>query len=92
MATVFIPASLRQFTAGASQVAASGETLREVIEDVERQHPEFRGRVLEDGALRPEVFLAVGSTEAFGLDIRVEAASEVFIIPAIAGGCGEGGQ
>jgi hypothetical protein len=77
MATVFLPARLREFTLGAPQVPASGETLREVIEDLERQHPELRGRALDLGVLRPEVFLGSRLTEAFGMDIRVEAASAV---------------
>lgn len=88
MVTVFIPAILRQFTAGASQVPASGETVRAIIQDLEDHHPGLRGRVLQDGSLRPEVFIAVGSVEAFGLDVPVEPGAEVFILPAIAGGRG----
>jgi molybdopterin converting factor small subunit len=86
MPRVVIPAILRQFTAGATEVQASGATLRSVIEDLERQQPALKGRVLSDGVLRPEVFVAIGSVEAFGLDAPVEADAEVFILPAIAGG------
>lgn len=86
MVTVFIPAILRQYTAGTAQVPAAGGTLRAVIEDLERQHPALRGRVLEDGVLRPEVFIAVGAVEAFGLDVAVAEGAEVHILAAIAGG------
>jgi molybdopterin converting factor small subunit len=84
--TVFIPPMLRQFTTGAAQVPAEGSTLRAVIEDVERQHPGLTGRVLDNGKLRPEVFIAVGSVEAFGLDVAVDPDAEVFVLPAMAGG------
>lgn len=87
MPTVVIPAMLRPLTGGAAKAPAAGATLRAVLEDLERQHPALKGRVLEDGALRPEVFVAIGSVEAFGLDVAVESDAEVFILPAIAGGC-----
>lgn len=67
-------------------VSASGSTLREVIADVERQHPDFEGRVVQGGSVRPEVFLTVGTEEAFGLDVSVAPDAEIFIVPAIAGG------
>lgn len=86
MPRVVIPSGLRQFTAGATELQASGATLRAVLEDVERQQPGLKGRVLSDGVLRPEVFIAVGSVEAFGLDVPVETNAEVFIMPAMAGG------
>lgn len=89
MPTVVIPAILRPLTAGAREVPAAGSTLRAVIEDVERQHPGLKGRVLENGSLRPELFLAIGNVEAFGLDVPVEPDAEVFILPAIAGGSDE---
>ncbi|MCZ2111578.1 MAG: molybdopterin synthase sulfur carrier subunit [Dehalococcoidia bacterium] len=86
MPTVFIPPILRQFTAGAEKVPVVGATLREAIQDVERQHPGLQGRLLDGVDLRPEVFLTVGSVEAFGLDVPVSPTDEVFIVPAIAGG------
>ncbi|MGE5597139.1 MAG: helix-turn-helix transcriptional regulator, partial [Hyphomicrobiales bacterium] len=44
------------------------------------------GRVVDDAGVRPEVCLAVGSQEAFGLDQPVPENGEVHILPAIAGG------
>lgn len=86
MATVHIPAMLQYLTGGAATVAAPGSTLRAVMAEVERQHPTIRGRVVEEGAVRPEVFLVVGAEEAFGLDMPIADDAEVHIVPAIAGG------
>lgn len=77
---------LQYLTGGAATVAAPGSTLRAVMAEVERQHPTIRGRVVEEGAVRPEVFLVVGAEEAFGLDMPIADDAEVHIVPAIAGG------
>jgi len=86
MATVFIPAVLRPLVGGVSTVEASGDVLRDVLADLDRQHPGILDRIVENGAFRPEVFVAIGSEEAFGLDAPVPAGAEVHILPAIAGG------
>jgi molybdopterin converting factor small subunit len=86
MATVFIPALLRPLAGGAATVEAQGDVLRDVLQDLDRQHPGILDRVVENGAFRPEVFVAIGGEEAFGLDAPVPANAEVHILPATAGG------
>ena len=86
MATVHLFATLRPLAGGNSTVHAEGSTLREVVEDLERQFPALRGRIIDDGGQRPEIFLAIGSTEAFGLSDAVTEDSEIHILAAIAGG------
>jgi molybdopterin converting factor small subunit len=86
MATVFIPPLLRPLAGGAASVVASGATLQQVLDDVERQHPGIRERVLDGGLFRPEVFVAIDGTEASGVGDAVGPDAEVRIIPAIAGG------
>jgi molybdopterin converting factor small subunit len=88
MATVFLPSILRSLAGGVTTVDASGETLQEVLDDLERQHPGIRERVLEGGAFRPEIFVAIDGNEAFSVNDPVAPGAEVRILPAIAGGSG----
>jgi molybdopterin converting factor small subunit len=86
MAVVWLPSLLRPLAGDASTVRASGATLREVIDDLERQYPGFRDRLLEGSAIRPEMALAIGSEEVSDLNAPVGDDTEVHILPAIAGG------
>lgn len=86
MPRVLIPALLRPLAGGASSVEVAGTTLRAVIDDLERQHPGLRDRVIEAGAFRPDVMIAIDADEVRDLDAPVASGSEVHILPAIAGG------
>lgn len=86
MAVVWIPALLRPLAGGAETVRASGATLRDVIDDLDRQYPGLRDRILEGGLIRDEIALAIGSDQAVDLGLPVGAEQEVHILPAIAGG------
>jgi sulfur-carrier protein len=86
MPRVFLPALLRPLAGGASSVEASGTTLRDVIENVDHQHPGLRERIIEAGAIRPDVMIAIDADEVRDLDAPVAADSEIHILPAIAGG------
>jgi hypothetical protein len=44
MATVWIPPLLRELTGGESQVLASGNTIREIIEDLDIHYPGLMAR------------------------------------------------
>ncbi len=86
MPRVMLPALLRPLAGGASSVETTGATLRDVIEDLERQHPALRGRIIDAGVIRPDVMVAVDADEVRDLDAPVPSAGEVHILPAIAGG------
>ena len=86
MAVVWIPALLRPLAGGQETVRAAGATLREVIDDLDRQFAGFRDRLLENGMIRPEIALAIGGAQAIDLGATVGADDEVHILPAIAGG------
>jgi len=90
MVTVRLPGSLRDAVGGDNKVTASGSTLDEVIADIERRHPGFRSRVVDDeGRLRTYVNVYIGGTDARasgGLGAPVPAGAEVMVIPAMAGG------
>jgi molybdopterin converting factor small subunit len=86
MAIVRLPSLLRPLAGGASELRATGNTLRAIIDDIDRQHPGLRERIIEDGVIRGSLFLAVGEDEVSDLDARVPEDAEVHILPAIAGG------
>ena len=88
--TVRLPGALRDATGGEAKISASGGTLREVIADIDRRHPGFASRVLdESGALRSYVNVYIGEADARtrgGSGAAVPEGSEVMVIPAMAGG------
>ena len=88
--TVRLPGALRDATGGNTKVKANGPTLADVIADIDRQHPGFRGRVLDEGGkLRTYVNVYIGEDDARssgGTDAEVPDGSEVMVIPAMAGG------
>ena len=88
--TVRLPGALRDATGGQTKLEASGRTLAEVIADVDRRHPGFRGRVLDEGGrLRTYVNVYIGEDDARskgGIDAVVPDGSEIMVIPAMAGG------
>ncbi len=88
--TVRIPTPLRSLTGGSDEVSMGGDTVKEVIENLEKEHPGIRERLLDEkGAVRRFVNLYVGDEDIRfldGLDTKVESGQELSIVPAIAGG------
>jgi molybdopterin converting factor small subunit len=88
--TVRLPGTLRDAVGGATKIQVTGATLGEVFADIDRLHPGFRSRVLdEQGGIRTYVNVYVGDVDARGsggLQTAVPDGSEVMVIPAMAGG------
>ena len=87
MPRVWVPALLRDLTAGREVVAVPGSRVGEVIDELERLHPGVRARLCDEHGLRPGIAVVVG-TEVSRLGLRqpVGPDSEVHFLPAIAGG------
>jgi molybdopterin synthase sulfur carrier subunit len=87
---VRVPTPLRRFTAGVDEVAADGESVSAVIEDLERRHPGMRERLLDDkGELRRFVNIYVNGDDIrflSQLSSKVKDGDDISIVPAIAGG------
>ena len=88
--TVRLPGALRDSTGGQTKLETRAGTLADVISDIERRHPGFRSRVLDDsGAIRTYVNVYIGDDDARtkgGAGAAVPDGSEVMVIPAMAGG------
>lgn len=83
---------LRPTVGGERTVAAEGGTLRDLIQNVDRQHPGFAGQLLDSsGEQRSFVNIYVNDEDVRylqGLDTPVEQGDVISILPAVAGGAG----
>ncbi len=88
--TVRIPTILRTYTGGASEVAADGGTLAEILDDLEAHHTGIKARILDEtGALRRFVNVYVGNDDVRfldGLQTPTPDGTSISVIPAVAGG------
>ncbi|HTN02139.1 MAG TPA: MoaD/ThiS family protein [Planctomycetaceae bacterium] len=86
MAQVHLPSALRDLTDGTAVVVAGGATVREVVENLERQFPGIKGRLCRGAVLRPGLMAVVGSKMSAGLNEPVGPDDEVHFLPALGGG------
>jgi molybdopterin converting factor small subunit len=82
---------LRPSVGGERSVAAHGQTLRELIRNVDVHHPGFAAQLLEAGTgdQRPFVNIYVNDEDVRylqGLETPVEEGDVISILPAVAGG------
>jgi molybdopterin synthase sulfur carrier subunit len=87
---VRVPTPLRRFTAGSDEVAASGDSVKAVIQDLERNHPGISERLLDEkGELRRFVNIYLNGDDIrflSQLESKVKDGDDISIVPAIAGG------
>ena len=79
---------LRDQVDGQRQVLASGETVREVLEDMTARYPSLEAQLFEQGELTPFVNVFVGRDDVRtrdGLDTPV-GGNAVILLPAMAAG------
>lgn len=87
--TVSVPTILRTHTGGEKSVKASGDTIEEVIEDLETRHSGIKGRLVKDGSPHRFINVYVNDEDvrfAGGLAAAVRDGDNVTILPAVAGG------
>ena len=93
MPEVWLPPRIQALTGGRQQVAVPGATVRQVINNLEREYPGARDLLMdvEEDDLLPGLAVVVdGETSLLGLLERVGEGSEVHFLPAIGGGVGGG--
>lgn len=90
MAHVRIPGPLRPLTNNARIVQAVGGTLAEIMEDLERQFPGIRSRLVDGtGAVHAFINIFVNDEDIRfqqGLATPILEPADVSIVPAMAGG------
>jgi sulfur-carrier protein len=85
--TVRIASPLHSYTAGAARVDGRGNTLAEVLGDLEQRFPGIRFRMIdEQDRIRPHLRLFVNSEEARDLAAPVCRGDTVHVICALSGG------
>ena len=87
--TVRIPTPLRTLTGGEEQVSATGDTVGALIENLEKNHPGIKDRLMDDKGVRRFVNIYVGDEDIRfldGLKTALKGGEEISIVPAIAGG------
>jgi sulfur-carrier protein len=90
MSTVRIPPTLRAETQGAASVEASGETVRDLLDDLTGRFPALRERIYPEGELARFVNVYVEGEDVRtrdGLETEVPADGTIILLPAMAGGC-----
>lgn len=87
---VRIPTILRSYTGGAKSVAGSGDTLTELLADLDTRHSGLRARlVTEEGALHRFVNVYINDEDVRflgGLEAKLSDGDTVTVLPAVAGG------
>ena len=85
--TVRLSSHIRSYTGGQAEVEAQGDTLVDVMADLERRYPGIRFRVIdEQGRIRPHMNFFVGGLLARDLDHPIRPGDEVYILGALSGG------
>jgi molybdopterin converting factor small subunit len=87
---VRIPTILRSYTGGAKAVSGAGETLAELLGDLDAKHPGLKGRLTTpEGGLHRFVNIYVNDEDVRflgSLDAKLNDGDTVTILPAVAGG------
>lgn len=88
-ANVRIPTPLRSHTDGKDVVSADGGTIAEVLDDLDKNYPGIKAKLVDDKGVRRFVNIYIGDEDIRFMD-KIETAvkdgDEISIVPAIAGG------
>ena len=87
---VRVPTILRSYTGGAKIVEGAGDTLIELIDDLDSKHSGLKGRLITpEGGLHRFVNVYVNDEDVRflgALEAKVKDGDSVTILPAVAGG------
>jgi sulfur-carrier protein len=87
MPHAFIPPLMRSFTNGQESVEVDGESVADVINNLDQQFPGIREKLCQNDSLRPGISVSVGGSVAtLGMLQRTAPDAEIHFLPAIGGG------
>lgn len=82
-----LPTPLIEYTAGVRDVQGRGATLSELLDDLDRQYPGIRFRMIdEQGQIRPHMRFFVNRELARTLRVPLQAGDELLVVAALSGG------
>ena len=88
MPIVSVPSLMQNLTNGADKVNVDGETVREVIDNLEESYPGFKARLCDGNRIRKNISLYIdGTISREGMRQPVKEDTEIHFLPAISGGC-----
>ena len=86
MATVRLRAPLSELAGGRRELELEGTTVAEVLQALEREHPDVKGWILDErGLIREHINVFVNKDYARE-DTTVDAQDRLHVLPAISGG------
>ncbi len=87
MPTVFIPAPLRELTGGLARLVVPGNTVGEVLDAVDREHPGVKARLSRGEDVIPGFQVSINDVlTRQGLRAKLQPNSEVHFLPFVGGG------
>lgn len=87
MNTIRVASPLRDYTAGAARIQATGATVAEILAHIERDHRGMRFRMIdEQDRIRPHIRIFINQREVQSLDDAVAANDEIHLVCALSGG------
>ena len=93
---VRVPTILRSYTGGGKVVTGSGDTIADLLADLDSRHAGLRARlVTAEGALHKFVNVYINDEDVRflgALDAKLNDGDSVTVLPAVAGGACDAGQ
>ena len=84
---VTLPTPLVEYTGGLREVEANGETLADLLHDLDRQYPGIRFRMIdEQDRIRAHIKLFVNAELERSLSAPLTTRDSVIIVAALSGG------
>ena len=88
---VKVPALLQKLVGDSRSVPAEGETVGEVLDNMESQYPGFKARLIDEkGEIHQFINLYLNDEDIRflnGINAPVKDGDTITILPAVAGGC-----
>ena len=86
MAVVRLRAPLSELAGGKRELELEGSTVAEVLQALEREHPDVKGWILDERGLIREHINVFVNKEYGREDTTVSAQDRLHVLPAISGG------
>ena len=87
MPEVWMSPRMQRISGGREQVRVEGATIRQVVNNLEKEFPGIKEEICTDDDINPGIAVIIdGETANLGMLERVKEDSEIHFLPAIGGG------